>query len=313
MKNVTMNNIKAKCLGGMVGSALGDAIGELAFLHCKKQDLCTQLDRSKQLRYTDDTAMSIGLAESILKTGCLDEQDLGETFRNNFGKEPWRGYASGPPTLFSMVERLRIRYAEAAQRLFGGSGSLGNGAAMRVVPVGLFFHNSPDLYEMARRSAIVTHAHPLGVDGAAVQAKAVALAMKLDPMEAFPREVFIDTLIDFAGTPEMKEKMLLVQELVNANTTPSFAAEQLGRSVAVHESMPFALFSFLCHPKSFEDCLFCAILHGGDRDTLGAMACAISGAYVGVESIPESWKAKLENRRYLEELASRLSELKLPS
>jgi poly(ADP-ribose) glycohydrolase ARH3 len=313
MKNVTMNNIKEKYLGGMVGSALGDAIGELAFLHCKKQDLCTQLDRSKQLRYTDDTAMSIGLAESILKTGCLDEQDLGETFRNNFGKEPWRGYASGPPTLFSMVERLRIRYAEAAQRLFGGSGSLGNGAAMRVVPVGLFFHNSPDLYEMARRSAIVTHAHPLGVDGAAVQAKAVALAMKLDPMEAFPREVFIDTLIDFAGTPEMKEKMLLVQELVNANTTPSFAAEQLGRSVAVHESMPFALFSFLCHPKSFEDCLFCAILHGGDRDTLGAMACAISGAYVGVESIPESWKAKLENRRYLEELASRLSELKLPS
>jgi poly(ADP-ribose) glycohydrolase ARH3 len=313
MKNVTMNNIKEKYLGGMVGSALGDAIGELAFLHCKKQDLCTQLDRSKQLRYTDDTAMSIGLAESILKTGCLDEQDLGETFRNNFGKEPWRGYASGPPALFSMVERLRIRYAEAAQRLFGGSGSLGNGAAMRVVPVGLFFHNSPDLYEMARRSAIVTHAHPLGVDGAAVQAKAVALAMKLDPMEAFPREVFIDTLIDFAGTPEMKEKMLLVQELVNANTTPSFAAEQLGRSVAVHESMPFALFSFLCHPKSFEDCLFCAILHGGDRDTLGAMACAISGAYVGVESIPESWKAKLENRRYLEELASRLSELKLPS
>jgi poly(ADP-ribose) glycohydrolase ARH3 len=313
MKNVTMNNIKEKYLGGMVGSALGDAIGELAFLHCKKQDLCTQLDRSKQLRYTDDTAMSIGLAESILKTGCLDEQDLGETFRNNFGKEPWRGYASGPPTLFSMVERLRIRYAEAAQRLFGGSGSLGNGAAMRVVPVGLFFHNSPDLYEMARRSAVVTHAHPLGVDGAAVQAKAVAMAANLDPDDAFPSDAFVQDLLGFARTPEMRDKIRQVGDLIFGQTYPSVAARRLGRTVAVHESLPFALYSFLRHPRSFEDCLFCAILHGGDRDTLGAMACAISGAYLGIESIPESWKAKLENRRYLEELASRLSELKLPS
>jgi len=309
MKNVTMNNIKAKYLGGMVGSALGDAIGELAFLYYKKEDLCTQMDRSKQFRYTDDTTMSIGLAESILGKGYLDQQDLGETFKNNFGKEPWRGYASGPPTIFSMVEQLGITYAEAARMLFGGTGSFGNGAAMRVVPVGLFFHNSSDLYEMARMSAAVTHAHPVGIDGAAVQAKAVALAVKLDPREAFPREVFMDTLIDFAGTPEMKEKMLLVQELVNANTTPSFAAEQLGRSVAVHESMPFALFSFLCHPKSFEDCLLCAILHGGDRDTLGAMACAISGAYVGIKAIPESWREKLENRPHIENLAVRLSEI----
>jgi len=77
----------------------------------------------------------------------------------------------------------------------------------------------------------------------------------------------------------------------------------------VHESLPFALFSFLRHPKSFEDCLFCAILHGGDRDTLGAMACAISGAYVGIKAIPESWIEKLENRSYIEDLAVRLSEI----
>ena len=304
-----MTDIESKYLGGMIGSALGDAIGELAFLYRKKENLCAQLDRLNVLRYTDDTAMSIGLAESIVGKGCLDQQDLGETFRKNFHKEPWRGYASGPPTIFSMVEQLGITYAEAAQTLFGGAGSLGNGAAMRIVPVGLFFHNSSDLYQIAHMSAAVTHAHPVGIDGAAVQAKAIALAVKLDRREAFPREVFIDTLIDFAGTPEMKEKMLLVQELINTNTTPSFAAEQLGRSVAVHESMPFALYSFLRHPKSFEDCLFCAILHGGDRDTLGAMACAISGAYVGIKAIPESWREKLENRSYIEDLASKLSEI----
>ena len=80
--------------------------------------------------------------------------------------------------------------------------------------------------------------------------------------------------------------------------------------MAVHESLPFALYSFLRRPKSFEDCLFCAILHGGDRDTLGAMACVISGAYLGIESIPQSWRQKLENRSHIEDLALRLSEIK---
>jgi poly(ADP-ribose) glycohydrolase ARH3 len=306
-----MTDIKAKYLGGMVGSALGDAIGELAFRYPTKEGLCIQLDQLREFRYTDDSAMSLGLAESILKKGFLDQQDLGETFRLNFEREPWRGYASGPPTIFSMVERLGITYAEAAGSLFGGAGSLGNGAAMRIVPIGLFFHNSPDLYEEACISASVTHAHPVGKDGAAVQAKAISLAVKLDPREAFPFEAFIDALIDFARTSEIKGKILLVQGLINAHAPPSSAAEQLGCTVAVHESLPFALYSFLCHPKSFEDCLYCAILHGGDRDTLGAMACAVSGAYLGIESVPESWRRKLENRAYIEDLASGLSEIGL--
>jgi poly(ADP-ribose) glycohydrolase ARH3 len=305
-----MIDIEAKYLGGMVGSAVGDAIGELAFRYTNREDLCIQVDRLKELRYTDDTAMSIGLAESILKKGHLDQQDLGETFKSNYQKEPWRGYASGPPTIFSMVQRLGITYAEAARSLFGGAGSFGNGAAMRVVPAGLFFRESPDLYVKACTSASVTHAHPLGMDGAAVQARAVSLALNLDPEDAFPLEAVIHTLVDFARTSEMKEKLVLLKKLICSDETPSEAARKLGRTVAMHESLPFALYSFLRHPKSFEDCLFCATLHGGDRDTLGAMACGISGAYLGIGSIPRSWRQKLENRSYIEDLALRLSELR---
>jgi poly(ADP-ribose) glycohydrolase ARH3 len=77
--------------------------------------------------------------------------------------------------------------------------------------------------------------------------------------------------------------------------------------VAVHESLPFALYAFLRHPQSFEACLLCATLNGGDRDTLGAMACAISGAYLGAEAIPRAWWKKLENRRHIEDLAIKLA------
>ena len=290
----------------MIGSALGDAIGELAFLYPSKVALLSHVDRASELRYTDDTAMAIGLAESIIKEGGIDQKDLGERFSLNFEREPLRGYASGPPTIFSMVKKLGISYKQAAQSLFGGSGSLGNGAAMRIVPAGLFFHGASDLYRQASASAEVTHAHPVGMDGAAVQACAVARAVRLDPAEEFSLDAFLRTLVDFARTPEIKGKMTRVGELIKQKVSPDTAAERLGRTVAVHESMPFSVYAFLRHPQSFEECLFCAILNGGDRDTLGAMSCAISGAYLGIDAIPEAWRSKLENRDYVEELASKL-------
>jgi len=294
-------DLNSKFLGGMVGSALGDAIGELAFRGRGEADLRSEIAQRDVLVYTDDTAMAIGLAESITQVGRLDQQHLGDTFRANFKHEPWRGYAAGPPTIFSLVEGYGVSYPEAARSLFGGQGSFGNGAAMRIVPVGLFFHNAPDLYEKARASASVTHAHPIGVDGAAVLAWAVAQAVKLAPQEPFPVEHFSQSLIDFARTPEIRDKMVLVRALIVEDVPPPKAARRLGRSVAVHESMPFAIYSFLRHPKSFEECLFCAILNGGDRDTLGAMACAVSGAYLGIEAIPQAWREKLENRQYIED------------
>lgn len=301
-------DLKEKYLGAMVGSALGDAIGELAFRWHEKESLRDVIDRMEKLVYTDDTAMAMGLAESILQDKGIDQQHLGEIFSRNFYREPWRGYASGPPTTFSIVRDTGMTYVQAAESLFGGSGSMGNGGAMRIVPVGLFFHDSENLYEIATASAEVTHAHPIGKDGAALQAWAIAQAVKLDPKKDFPSEMFTHGLIAFARTPEIREKMKLVQSLMNEDTPPNIAAARLGQSVAVDESMPFAIYSFLRHPKFFEDCLFCAILNGGDRDTLGAMACAISGAYLGIEAIPVSWRNKLENRTTIENLASALAE-----
>ena len=290
-----------------MGSAIGDAIGEMAFLYPEKETLLKQINRASELCYTDDTAMAIGLVESIIKEGDIDQNRLGETFRGNFLREPWRGYASGPPTIFSQVQKLGIPYREAARGLFGGRGSFGNGAAMRVAPVGVYYHNASDLYAKAALSAEVTHAHPVGIDGAAVQARSVAHVVTLDPREAFPASEFLQDLLDFSRTPEIEAKMRLVKDLFTNNILPGVAAEKIGRSVVVHESMPFAIYAFLRHPASFEACLFCAILHGGDRDTLGAMTGAVSGAYLGIQTIPKSWREKLENRDYIERLALKLT------
>jgi len=296
--------------GCLLGSALGDAIGELAFHNTSMDRLSYKLELVKELIYTDDTAMAIGIVESLLERGQLDPEHLGKTFQKNYRREPWRGYASGPPTIFAAVAQTGTTYVEAAKSLFGGRGSFGNGAAMRVAPVGLLYHDSLDLWEKVHLSASVTHAHPLGVDGSAIQAKAVAQAVALDPENEFSPDEFLNGLLDFTRIPEMKTKLLLVQRLIAENISPMRAAQQIGRSVTAHESIPFSIYSFLLYPRSFENGLFCSVLNGGDRDTLGAMAGAISGAYLGIEALPHDWLQKLENRTVIQELALKLSELR---
>jgi len=177
---------------------------------------------------------------------------------------------------------------------------------MRTTPLGLLFFRDPHLYEKVRASSEVTHAHPLGIDGAAVQARAITLSVILEPSRPIEIKPFLETLAHFSRTTQMRDRIGLLGRIMEQGTPPDIAAPRLGQTVAVHESVPFALYAFLRHYPSFEECLQCAVLNSGDRDTLGAMACAISGAFLGIENIPGSWIEKLENRDYIEDLASRL-------
>ncbi|MFX0067152.1 MAG: ADP-ribosylglycohydrolase family protein [Candidatus Hermodarchaeota archaeon] len=307
-------DLESKFLGGMLGSALGDCIGELAFDYKDEASLIQIVKEIPLLVYTDDTAMAIGLAESLLSTqGRLDLEHLGTTFKRNFRHEPFRGYASGPPSIFSTVDQTGASYVEIAQNLFGGTGSFGNGAAMRITPLGLFFFDSPDLYEEAKRSAIVTHAHPLGIDGAALLAKAISLMVLKDPEDKekiAESNDFWDTIQNFVQTKEFGQKIHQMKELLSQDVLREFAASKLGTNVTSLGSVPFSIFSFLKNPYSFETCLLETVLIRGDRDTIGAMVGGLLGSYLGVEAIPMKWLKKLENRHYIEELAKKLFELK---
>ncbi|MBN1488201.1 MAG: ADP-ribosylglycohydrolase family protein, partial [Anaerolineae bacterium] len=284
-----MINLRSKFVGCLVGSALGDAIGELAFSHITVPTLRARIAQLATLTYTDDTAMTLGLAESLIQLGVVDEQALGDIFRKNYRHEPNRGYAIGPPTIFSRVEQESISYVTAAQELFDGEGSYGNGAAMRIAPLGLLFYDSPDLNDWARRSAMVTHAHPIGIDGAVVLASAISQVVTLDPRQQFPLGNFAQRLMTVAHTPEMQEALGLVHNMLDTGVESWSVGMRVGQGVAAHKSVPFAIYAFLRHPQSFVECLFCAVLNAGDRDTVGAMAGALSGAYLGFENLPQNW------------------------
>ena len=189
-----------------------------------------------------------------------------------------------------------------------GEGSATAGAASRIGPVGLYFRGSARLREKAEASAHITHAHPVGINGAAVQAWAVAQVATADPGERFPFAEFCEGILRFATTSEIRQRLAAVVALLAERAAPDAAAKELVGTSGVVESLPFALFAFVSHPNSYQDCLFCAVLHGGKKDALGAMASAISGAYLGAGAIPTAWRAKLENEATIRALAELLYE-----
>jgi poly(ADP-ribose) glycohydrolase ARH3 len=299
-----------KFRGALLGGAVGDAIGELASVHGDLDSLTDWISEGDVLRYTDDTAMSIGLAEGLtLSGGAVNEEEVGKIFQRNYGKEPWRDYSKSVPAIFATAKRHDMPFSEAAARLHDGEGSFGNGAAMRIAPLGVLFRNSDRLRESAELSARITHTHPVGIDGAAIMAWAVAQLANLDPKAKFPFAEFCTGIVRFAQTKEMRLKLVQVVELIASKTPPKKAAETLRLSQSVAESLPFSLYAFLRRMNSYEDCLFGAILNGGDPDTLGSMAGALCGAYLGVKAIPKDWVSRIENLELLEDLAKRLNSL----
>jgi poly(ADP-ribose) glycohydrolase ARH3 len=302
-------DIDSKFLGAMVGSALGDAAGYLAYKYQQRDDLLHKIDAVGRLTYTADTVMAVAMAETLIENGGIDTRKLGDNFIKHFASKPWQRQGAEPPEIYRIVEQEGIDYVYAARRLFEGEGSYGNGAAMRITPLGLFYYQSDEIYAQAQASAEVTHTHPVGIDGAAVFARALARTVTLNPLRPFSPQAFIDMLMAFARTDEIRNKLALIPDLLDEQVAPELAVEKLGNGVAAHESVPMALFCFLRYPHTYLESVLCAITHGGERDTMGIMAGALSGAYLGLDAISPEWRNKLEDIRLIDSLARELAAL----
>jgi poly(ADP-ribose) glycohydrolase ARH3 len=306
MGDVHKGKRKLKFLGCLVGMAIGDALGagREGRGMSRSEDIVSLAEKLEQLVYTDDTHMTIGIAESLIESKGFDGEHMAQTFIKNYEAEPWRGYGPGPPRIFGMIKSGEAWYS-AANRLYRG-GSFGNGSAMRVAPVGLLYsRNLEKLREIAYQSSSITHSHELGKEGAALQACAVALALNTPSDEDIDREAFLSRLQNFIRNQLYKEKVAQIRDLLGEQDKAKVVAV-LGNGIEAPRSVPTAIYCFLRQPQSYKDTVIYAISLGGDTDTIAAMAGAISGAYLGIEAIPSEWRAKLENREYIETLAEKL-------
>jgi len=303
-----IDKFKGALLGTFVGDALGMPIEGLSPAEIRKQ--YGKLDFMEEARlgkgtYTDDTEMMIGLAESLIELKAFDPTHVANMLVKNLNVD--RGYGWGSYQVLQLVSK-GVPWEDATWQVIEG-GSFGNGCAMRIAPLPLFFIDHPGLLkEAAFNSCRITHSHPLGMEGGYLQAFAVWSALRISPDESLDPYAFLDELQGEAEYDEFKDKFYRVRDLLDrGDVSEEEVVEQLGNDPTTVGSVPAAIYSFLANHKSFEDSVVKAVHLGGDTDTIGAMCGAIAGAYFGKSHIPSKWYQELENegkgRDYVEQLA----------
>ena len=238
----------------LYGAILGDIIGvpyEFREIRQKSKDF--ELF-SKKSDFSDDTVMTVAIADAILRTGDAEDgrilfQNVAKEMQYYGQKYPRRGYGG----------RFRGWLTEKNPKPYN---SFGNGSAMRVSAAGWISDSMFETREVARQTARPTHNHPEGVKGAMSVACAIFLARKGATKEEIKN--YIEREFDYNLSRSLEE----VRKTCVFNET-------------CQVSVPEAIIAFL-ESENFEDTIRNAVSLGGDADTQAAIAGSIAEAFYGV-------------------------------
>ncbi len=278
-------DLVARCLDGL---SLGDAFGE-CFFKQPYEGIRTRTLPPGRWRWTDDTAMALSVAGTLLSHGRIDPDALARAFAARYAEEPWRGYGGGAMHLLTRVA-TGADWRLEAPALFDG-GSYGNGAAMRAAPIGAAFPGMPAFAAAeARRQAEVTHAHPDGQAGAMAVAAAAAIAAGPEA-ERPVGPAFVAAVVPYVPPGEVRRRLELAQEIASDRFGAATRALGTGALVAAHDTVPFAIWSAAGHLDDFAEAMWRTVAGLGDRDT----TCAIVGGIVALTApIPSPWLERRE-------------------
>ena len=272
------------------GLSLGDAFGETFFVPDAARRVDAQELARGLWRWTDDTAMAIGIVETLAARGGIDQDELARRFAARYVAEPWRGY--GP----AMHQALRHIHAGRYWRpishsLFSGGGSYGNGAAMRAPVIGAWHADDLDaVVRSARLSAEVTHAHPEAAAGAIAVALAAALACHSE--EGPAGESLIATVLEQLPATDVRRgvERALALELDSA-IADAVQALGNGTQVSCQDTVPLVLWCAAHHLDDYRRALWKTVSALGDRDTTCAMVGGIVACRLGHQGLPTDWLA----------------------
>jgi ADP-ribosylglycohydrolase len=230
----------------MLGAIVGDIIGSVhEFAGTKTKDFPLFVAQST---FTDDSVLTVAVADWI-----MSGRDLTDVLHDYTRDYPGRGYGG-------------MYYRWARDRLREPYNSYGNGAAMRVSPVGFAFGTVEEVLDRAERSAAVTHNHPEGIRGAQAAAAVIFLARQGESKDKIRAETESRFGYDLHRTLDQ------IRLSYRFNET-------------CQETVPEALVAFL-ESTSYEDAIRNAISLGGDADTLACITGGVAEAFYG--GVPEA-------------------------
>lgn len=340
MDSIVLNSkFRGSLLGALLGDCLGAPFEGEKFERGLKLTLKNNFDKlegpyfhAPERPYTDDTAMSKLVIKNLIEHKGIQQKILAVNFVKEFFLQPHRGYGEGVVTVFEELRKTKFENPTGpASQQFFGTGSYGNGAAMRVAPVGLFcFNKSIEQVKcLATLQAEITHTNKLGIDGAVLQAIAVQQSLLMNPNEPFNGKQFIEKLLEKIScvektdefeigtdTPYKNKLNKLLYFLKNPERAhDSSIREQIGNSVEAINSVPTAIYCFvmghddipgIATKNAFRRTIEYAISLGGDTDTIASMAGSICGAYYGDTIIPANFIKHCEDADEIKHLSDAL-------
>lgn len=297
--DTSIEAIHDRAVGSLLGLAVGDALGTtLEFKARDTYPLLTDMIGGgpfglKPGEWTDDTAMALAMADSLIACGELNEHDLMRRFLS------W--YEQGTYSCTGICFDIGITTRQALMR-FKASGdpvagstdpnTAGNGSLMRLAPVAIRFHRDrAKLRDAAARQSRTTHAAPEAVDACVVFAEMLA-----DAIEGRPASEVLDG-------PHGSWSGAIGK--ITAGSWRGKRRDQIRASGYVAHSLEASLWC-VARSGSFADAVLLAANLGDDADTTAAIAGQLAGALFGIREIPQVWLQRLAQRDYIERLTSRL-------
>lgn len=253
--------------------------------------------------YTDDTIMALSIVEQLEERQKIVQDELADLFGKRYDADPMRGYGGTAHGILQSFAR-GARWEQVSYAVFDGMGSMGNGAAMRVAPLGAYFAGDEQAIVVnATLSAEVTHAHLDGQAGAVAVALAASWAWehRLENLQGFQRSM-LEYVYDRTPRGDTRDGIARAMNLPDdASVALAVSALGNGTKVISSDTVPFALWCAAKRMDHFEEAMWLTVAGLGDRDTTCAMVggiVALSASEMSAKSmkspIPSEWLAGRE-------------------
>ncbi|MCD2462280.1 ADP-ribosylglycohydrolase family protein [Streptomyces sp. MBT42] len=295
-----MINVPAAALDSLHGLAFGDAFGDRWFGILRREGpaaLETRTPPPEPLwQWTDDTAQALVLLRELADGGgTVDQERLALGLAAAYADDTHRGYGA---SMHDVLRRIGAGepWREVVAGQFGGQGSWGNGAAMRVAPLGAWHAADLDVVaEQAARQSTVSHNHPEAVAGAVAVALAAALAARSRGGPAPARPEFLGDVAARLPDGDVRSGLRIAARMPE-RTSVRHAAEVLGSGYRMSgpDTVPYALWCAAGHLDDLHEGLWLTVAGRGDIDTTCAIAGGVIAARTGVTALPAAWHAARE-------------------
>ncbi|MFC9129405.1 ADP-ribosylglycohydrolase family protein [Streptomyces sp. NPDC057099] len=279
-----------RALASLRGLSVGDALGSQYFVPVNYPLLKRRELPSGPWQWTDDTEMAGSVVAVLAAHHRVDQDALARSFAEHHDFD--RGYGPAVNRLLRLV-REGGDWRELAAGLFNGQGSWGNGAAMRIAPLGAWYAGDPEqATHQAEISAYTTHQHREAVVGA--MAVAAAAAFAADPSGPPGAEALLDGVIGLVPKSAVGAGLRRARDMLDYGDPATVAAVLgCGRRTTAHDTVPFALWSAARSLGDYERAFWTTAQVGGDVDT----TCAIVGGVIAAGKVgtpPAEWVGRTE-------------------